>query len=188
MRSLCQKPDWAEHSCNSLNINHFFRCPSLLFMARMPTQEAEIAAHGALRVINKIEGPGPIRAPQTVKRTGKAAPASGTSFAKQLDEAGSTQGVSGSSAVGGVLGIQEVDDALAHASRGKARAQDILDRLEDLRMELLLGTISKEKLLQLSRIVNARRAQITDPRLQEVLDEIDLRAQVELAKYGHTTA
>lgn len=140
-------------------------------------------------MINKIEGPGPIRAPQTIKRTAKAAPASGTSFAKQLDEtseAGSTHGVSGANAVSGVLGIQEVDDALAHASRGKLRAQDILDRLEELRMELLLGTITKEKLLQLARIVNVRRAQITDPRLAEILDEIDLRAQVELAKYGNT--
>jgi hypothetical protein len=32
-------------------------------------------------------------------------------------------------------------------------------------------------------VVSARRAEITDPHLAEVLDEIDLRAQVELAKY-----
>jgi hypothetical protein len=141
-------------------------------------------------VISKIEGPGSTRGPQTIKRTGKTAGASGSSFAKHLDETsetGATHGVSGAGAVSGILGIQEVDDALAHASRGKLRAQDILDRLEDLRLELLGGAISREKLLKLAHIVNVRRSQITDPRLAEILDEIDLRAQVELAKYSNAS-
>jgi hypothetical protein len=141
-------------------------------------------------VISKIEGPGPIRTAQSVKRTTKTSGASGNSFAKHLDEteeAGAAHGVSGTGAVSGILGVQEVDDALAHASRGKLRAQDILDRLEDLRIELLTGAISREKLVQLARVVNNRRAQITDPQLTEILDEIDLRAQVELAKYANST-
>ena len=141
-------------------------------------------------MISKIEGPGPIRTAQPVKRTAKTSGASGTSFAKHLDEteeAGAAQGVSGTGAVSGILGIQEVDDALAHASHGKLRAQDILDRLEDLRIELLTGTLSREKLVQLARVINNRRAQVTDPRLAEILDEIDLRAQVELAKYAQST-
>ncbi|HEU0118524.1 MAG TPA: flagellar assembly protein FliX [Alphaproteobacteria bacterium] len=138
-------------------------------------------------MISKIEGPGGIRSSQPVKRTGKTGAASGTSFAKHLDEtseADAAHGVAGTGSISGVLGVQEVDDALAHASKGKLRAQDILDRLEDLRIELLTGGISKEKLIQLARIVSARRAQVTDPRLAEVLDEIDLRAQVELAKHS----
>jgi hypothetical protein len=141
-------------------------------------------------VINKIEGPGSIRSAQTIKRTAKTGSAGGTSFAKHLDESGETEaphGISGTGAVSGILGVQEVDDALAHASRGKMRAQDILDRLEDLRIELLTGAISREKLTQLARMVTARRAQVTDPRLAEILDEIDLRAQVELAKYAQAT-
>jgi len=138
-------------------------------------------------VINKIEGPGPVRTAQSVKRTTKAGSTGGSSFAKALDEtsdADAANGISGTGSVSGVLGVQEVDDALAHASRGKMRAQDILDRLEDLRIEILTGAISKEKLTQLSRMVSIRRAQVTDPRLAEILDEIDLRAQVELAKYA----
>lgn len=140
-------------------------------------------------MISKIEGPGSIRTSQPVRRTSKTESASGSSFAKHLDETsetGAAHGVSSTGSVAGVLGVQEVDDALAHASRGKMRAQDILDRLEDLRLELLSGGISKEKLLQLARVINARRSQITDPRLNEILDEIDLRAQVELAKHATT--
>ncbi|MGE3623486.1 MAG: flagellar assembly protein FliX [Bdellovibrionales bacterium] len=137
-------------------------------------------------MINKIDGPGPIRTPQQIKRAAKAAGTGGPSFARQLDESsesGATQSMSATAHVSGVLGVQEIDDALAQASRGKKRAFDILDRLEDLRIEILTGTISRDKLLQLTQVVSSRRAQISDPRLAEVLDEIDLRAQVELAKY-----
>ena len=138
-------------------------------------------------MISKIEGPGGIRPSTPIRRTGKAAPASGTSFAKHLDEADEAagpHGVGATGAVSGVIGVQEVDDALAHASRGKMRAQDILDRLDEMRVQLLTGTLSKEKLMQLAHMVSSRRPNVTDPRLTEILDEIDLRAQVELAKYA----
>ena len=99
-------------------------------------------------------------------------------------DASASSSVSGATNVSGILGVQEVDDALSHASKGKMRAEDILDRLEDLRVELLTGAISREKLLQLTHLVNVRRGQVSDPRLAEILDEIDLRAQVELAKHS----
>jgi hypothetical protein len=142
--------------------------------------------HEGNRVIGKIDGAGPIRTPQQIRKAVKSGGSSGTSFARQLDESSessSSQAMSGTASVSGVLGVQEIDDALAQASRGKLRALDILDRLEDLRIELLTGGISKEKLVQLTQVVSARRADVTDPRLGEVLDEIDLRARVELAKY-----
>ena len=140
-------------------------------------------------MIDKIDGLGQVRNTQPVKRVTKPGSTGGTSFAKHLDEGSETSGsgsVGSTNAIGGILGVQEVDDALAHASKGKLRAEDILDRLDDLRMELLSGGISREKLLQLSRIVNARRAQVTDPKLAAILDDIDLRAQVELAKHSQS--
>lgn len=142
-------------------------------------------------MINKIDGPGSIRPTQNVRRTGKSSATGGSSFAKHLDEsdeAGSTHGVTSAGAVGSILGVQEVDDALHHASKGKLRAEDILDRLDELRMELLTGAISRDKLLQLAHVVSSRRGEISDPRLIAVLDEIDLRAQVELAKFNTTIA
>lgn len=138
-------------------------------------------------MINKIDGPGSIRPPQNVRRTSKSGAADSTGFAKHLDdteETSSSHGVTGTGAITGILGIQEVDDALSRAAKGKMRAEDILDRLDDLRLEILTGGISRDKLLQLSHVVSSRRAEVTDPRLGEILDEIDLRAQVELAKYA----
>lgn len=141
-----------------------------------------------IRVIDKIDGLGSVRTSQPIKRTAKSGSASSASFAKQLDEGeetAATSGISSAANISGILGLQEVDDALAHAAKGKLRAEDILSRLDDLRLELLTGGISTEKLLQLSRIVNARKGEIKDPRLTEILDAIDLRAQVELAKHLH---
>jgi hypothetical protein len=138
-------------------------------------------------VIDKIDGLGSVRTSQPVKRAAKSDASGSTSFSKHLDESSETSasgGVTGANAVSGILGIQEVDDALAHASRGKMRAEDILNRLDDLKMELLAGTITRDKLVQLSRIVSTRRSQIKDPKLAALLDEVDLRAQVELAKYS----
>ena len=137
-------------------------------------------------MISKIEGPGSIRTAQPVKRAAKSESATGTSFAKHLDETGEASGAHGvnsTSVVSNILGVQEVDDALSHEAKGKLRAEDILDRLDELRVELLTGQLSRDKLRQLSHVVLSRRAQVKDPRLAEILDEIDLRAQVELAKY-----
>lgn len=137
-------------------------------------------------MIDKIDGLGGVRPAQPIKRAVKSEASGSATFAKHIDDSEETA-ASGSlgnvNSVSGILGVQEVDDALAHASRGKMRAQDILNRLDDMRLDLLAGTLSREKLLQLSRIASARRAQIKDPKLAALLDDIDLRAQVELAKY-----
>ena len=140
-------------------------------------------------MINKIEGTGPLRASQPVRRLVKSGEAGGASFSKSLEETESAEGAaaSGVSSLGnvaGVFGLQEVDDALARASRGKMRAQDILDKLDEMRLDLLSGGMSREKLQRLAKTINTRRQDMDDPRLGEILDEIDLRAQVELAKFG----
>lgn len=137
-------------------------------------------------MISRIDGPGSIRPPSTVRRTSKTSSVSGPSFSEHLEEAegaAAAQGPSALGAVSGVLNIQEVDDALARAARGKLRAEDLLQKLDDIRLDLLSGTLTKASLERLAAVVHSRRAQVDDPKLSEILDEIDLRAQVELAKF-----
>jgi hypothetical protein len=137
-------------------------------------------------MISRIDGPGSIRSTTPVRRASKAGKASSTSFSEHLESAEETSGVHGASALGsvsGVLDIQEVDDALARAAKGKLRAEDLLDKLDDLRLDLLSGNLTKTKLLKLAEVVNSRRMEVSDPKLSAILDEIDLRAQVELAKF-----
>lgn len=137
----------------------------------------------------KVDGPGNIRGQAPARRAGKADGAGGAAFAKQLkgtEGAAPASGVNaaaGVHAVSGILAAQEVDDAAARASRGKKRAQDMLDKLDDIRHGLLSGDLSADKLIDLSRLVQSRKVAVDDPGLAQLLDEIDLRAQVELAKF-----
>lgn len=134
----------------------------------------------------KVEGSGKLRGSSSVRRTGKSEGASGASFSKQL--VGETSGAQGVHAAGplasisGVLALQEVDDAAERESRGKMRAEEMLDKLEEIQHGLLSGSLSAQKLMDLSKVVQSRRVHVDDPRLAEILDQIDLRAQVELAK------
>lgn len=141
----------------------------------------------------KIEGPNSTKRTGETKKASKSSSSGGASFARALSSGGgeveSRPGVHGSvptSSVDSILAIQEADDATSGRSRGlKARkwGEDILDRLEDIRTGLLLGTIPKDRLERLAALIRERKNHSVDPRLKAILDDIELRAEVELAKY-----
>lgn len=85
-------------------------------------------------------------------------------------------------AMGGILSIQEVPDATDGRSRGIARGFDLLDRLDEIQIGLLTGAFPRRRLEELRAQIRAQREKLSDHRLSQVLDEIDLRASVELAK------
>jgi hypothetical protein len=126
----------------------------------------------------------------TVRKTGGSSTASGSgAFAKALSDTQPTHSPQMPVSVGftdlnTVLALQEAPDA----SRGRARRRAkercslMLDHLDEIRMGLLLGTIPVARLEQLAQLVRAKREQIDDPKLLGILDEIELRAAVELAK------
>ena len=58
----------------------------------------------------------------------------------------------------------------------------MIDGLDEIRQGLLVGAIPKSKLAALVEVVREERDQADDPRLSALLDEIELRAAVELAK------
>lgn len=62
------------------------------------------------------------------------------------------------------------------------RGNQLLEKLEDIREGLLLGYISTDKLIDISRMVKEKQVETADPRLQELIAEIELRVEVELAK------
>ncbi len=87
--------------------------------------------------------------------------------------------------VDAVLAIQTVGDATSGAANARARQWgfDTLDQLEQIRTDLLLGAIPKDRLINLAQMVSERRQHAEDPRLNELLDDIELRVRVEVAKY-----
>ncbi|HRJ61426.1 MAG TPA: flagellar assembly protein FliX, partial [Azospirillaceae bacterium] len=69
------------------------------------------------------------------------------------------------------------------SARALGSAFQKVNFLRDIRHGLLSGDLSADKLVDLSRLVQSRKVAVDDPGLAQLLDEIDLRAQVELAKF-----
>lgn len=130
---------------------------------------------------------------QGVASTRRTTPtAGGGNFAAAVTRAGRPAGAEGAvpvSSVGPMTGVealvalQAVDGDKAGRRRARERAGSILDALDELRVALLDGRLTMGQIEGLVARVASQRALTDDPRLNDVLDEIDLRAQVELAKY-----
>ena len=124
--------------------------------------------------------------PAAGRRDGRAGSSFATDFASPAGgetPASSTGSTRALNPVDGLFALQEVpDDPLAGHRRAIRRGSALLHRLDDLRLSLLSGQLTVSQIGELSRLVASERAQVDDPRLTTVLDEIDLRAQVELAK------
>lgn len=90
--------------------------------------------------------------------------------------------------VDALLAMQEVGDATDEQTRKKATSygEDLLDRLAGIQDALLRGAIPKESLMELARRIRSGRVKVQDPRLSAILDEIELRAEVEIAKFTRT--
>jgi hypothetical protein len=150
----------------------------------------------------KVEGP---RGPSSVqaKKTKKAEGASGgAAFATELGRVTSDSDDTPAAAVdqtGGIAGVEGIfaaqavdpDAGGAGPDERKRRAQrgaEILDRLEEVRRGLLMGAVPKDRLADLARLVREKREKGADPIISKLLDEIELRAEVELAKLSRRLA
>jgi len=81
-----------------------------------------------------------------------------------------------------ILTLQGIDDSTSGRSRGLQHGERLLDMLDEVRDGLLAGGIPRATLTRLATAVSKRQEGFADPKLQGVLDEIELRARVELAK------
>jgi hypothetical protein len=132
----------------------------------------------------RIDGPGRSAAASTARPRR----AEGSGFA--LDTG---QGARASAAPGGVaatagldalIALQMVGDPLTGRRRGVARGRQMLAALDDLKLDLLAGRVPAGGLARLLATVEGRERDSADERLEAILDEIELRARVELAKLG----
>ena len=86
--------------------------------------------------------------------------------------------------IDGILALQEVDEDGRGRNPHVERGEEMLDRLDEIRAGLLTGKINSHSLEQLLAQVRSRSQDFTDPKLREILAEIELRAAEELAKPG----
>ena len=102
-----------------------------------------------------------------------------------------TSGVSTTAAVMGVdalLTLQDIGGPLERRRRAVGRAGRLLDILDHVKLALLDGELSTADLQGLQRALREQREATDDPRLEGLLDEIETRAAVELAKLEQARA
>lgn len=109
----------------------------------------------------------------SVPTMGGGAPANATAAAA---------GVSGVADVSALMALQGVEDPTERRRRAIRRGGGLLDRLDELKLALLSGEAGEGALERLGRGLREERPIDADPELNRLLDQIDLRAAVELAK------
>ena len=90
---------------------------------------------------------------------------------------------SGIQSMDALLALQEIHDEPDRRSKATRRGHSLLDSLDAIRADLLAGQISEERLETLAHEVS-KDGKSGDPEVDEVIDEIELRVKVELAKLG----
>lgn len=135
----------------------------------------------------KIEGPSKSQKTSGAKGASKTGKTDGTFGAmvtggtNETTGAGQTQSIA---AVDALLAVQAADDPTEGKTkrRMRERGEDLLSKLDEIRLGLLTGNMTVGHVLNIADVVASHREKVSDPKLSSVLDEIDLRAQIEIAK------
>mgnify|MGYP002713060798 CR=1 FL=1 len=136
----------------------------------------------------RINGPGRTGGVAGQGKT-KGAGSSGGAFRldapQQTQAAASTQTLNSIGNIDSILAVQGVEDPSSRRKKAVKRGSDLLDILDEIKLDILAGEVPRAKLEQLVRVISQRRDGVSDSQLQGVLDEVELRARVELAKFGY---
>lgn len=133
----------------------------------------------------KIEGPSKTQGAGSSKKTEKAGDSSFEDFIASAPKGTKSAAPTHSIArVDALLSVQAAESPTERAARKRmqARADDILKELDKLRHSILTGSLTIGQVVDIADVVASHREKINDPRLTAILDEIDLRAQIEMAK------
>ena len=132
----------------------------------------------------KVQGPSATSQSTTAKRAAASA-AAGFSLPIDAPSIASARTISATNSIsniGALLAAQAVPDEAEKRRRATKRANSLLDQLDEVRVATLTGNVSKSHLANLSRSLREQSERIEDPQLQQILQEVELRAEVELAK------
>jgi hypothetical protein len=125
-------------------------------------------------------------------KTGAAGPTATTrrtssgTFSLPEDEAAQAPAqVSTPRAIGGIdalIALQGIEDPVERRRRVVRRGRTALDALDELKLGLLGGTLDTATLNKLKSAASGLRDLSGDPGLDDVMAEIEVRVEVELAK------
>lgn len=134
----------------------------------------------------KIKGPGRVTTGR-IERTKGSKSVDKAAFEKALspEEVEASSAMSGTApitSVNSLLSLQEMPTSTEGKSKGVQRAEGLIEHLDAIRHGLLLGSIPKARLSSIVKALAAQREKNMDPALIEIINDIELRAKVELAK------
>ncbi|MGF1464363.1 MAG: flagellar assembly protein FliX [Maricaulaceae bacterium] len=101
----------------------------------------------------------------------------------QIRAPAQTAPTSAIASIDALIALQAGGDFREARKRATQRANSLLDVLEDIKIGLLEGGVPEGKLLLLLNVLRTQRDDVGDGALDSVLDEVELRAHVELAKH-----
>lgn len=132
----------------------------------------------------KVEGPRGTDAAslRRLSRSQPGGPAFSLDGAGTIAKAGPVSAPMALGALDSILALQGVPDATQGRARAVKRGQIMLDLLDDIRDAMLSGAVPQGVLRRLSAELQARQDEFLEPGLQSVMNDIEVRAQVELAK------
>jgi len=125
-----------------------------------------------------VSAPGPA--------TARSAP-SGTFSVAEADKPQAQAPAVALRTLGGIdalIALQGIENPVERRSRAVRHGRRALDALDELKLGLLAGTLDQATLLRLKSVSADLKGGSGDEKLDQVLDEIDLRVAVELAKAG----
>ncbi len=134
--------------------------------------------------INDIQKPGNI---SVVKKKEKSsASAEQFSLTEEISSAAvnspAAANINPVGSIDAILAVQTISQEEEKASRNILRGKDLLNSLGEIRNAMLTGKISVHTVENIINRVKEEREIISDPALNEILDEIEVRVEVELAK------
>ncbi len=120
-----------------------------------------------------------------LNKKGAAGSFSGLLSGDEVTEESVTSSTFATNGVNNLFLLQEVGEEEKRKQQAIEQSFDAIKYLENIRIGLLTGGMDKANLLNLEQIVKNIKANFNDPKLNDILSEIELRASVELAKYDY---
>jgi hypothetical protein len=137
----------------------------------------------------RISGPSGPAAP--AKQAGARRATSGSFSLPQDDATPAPSGAGAARTVGGIealMALQGVESVEERRRRAVKRGHRALDLLDEIKIALLGGSLTSEMVHKLRAAAAGLKDRAGDPLVDEVLAEIELRVEVELAKVESAAA